>query len=366
MRSNAPQRLFEGLPFDIHFEVVRHLDFMSALNMASTNRFFHRILNLPAILPNSELVEFIRERGMAGQNRAENLFACYQCYRLRPREKFSKKATADRLHHRHKLTEEGRRYCFDCSAKNRFYDHLRPISNGKLRYYFCHNCGQYRTRSGMCHGPRRGIDQGDGEMLAWCQPKPATPEGGLEMLPAHILKNIVSYLGYDDALHLAMVSHTLRDTVPPIKWVALHTRFRFLRDRWTADTVDVDIGAMKTFPCYMCCRIQPKDKFTPTQLRMAETYPQTSWKMRCQACVQRMYISERNLMRIEYNRRRMCEICKCLRRGRETCGGCLELYVKGAIDQRTMYPEGLGRKRDYGDHLNRLDGLFDGQDWVEA
>ncbi|KAH7019311.1 hypothetical protein EDB80DRAFT_196800 [Ilyonectria destructans] len=366
MCSNAPQRSFECLPFDIHFEVVRHLDFASALNLASTNRFFHQILDLRAILPTDELVKFIRERDRANQNRAEDLFACYQCYRLLPRDKFSKKAAMDRRHKKgHELTEEGRRYCFDCSAKNRVYEHLQPISNGKLWYYFCHNCGQHLTKSAMCHGPRL-IDQEDGEELAWCQPKPVTPQGGLEMLPAHLLKNIVSHLGYDDALYLAMASHTLRETVQPIKWVALHTRFRFLRDRWTAGTVDVDTGAIKTFPCYMCCRIRPKDKFTETQLRMAETYPQTSWKMRCQACVQRIYLGERNLMKIEYNRRWMCEICKCLRRGRETCGGCLELYVKGGIDQRTMYPEGLGRERDYGDHLNRLDGLFDGQDWAGA
>ncbi|KAF7553986.1 hypothetical protein G7Z17_g3211 [Cylindrodendrum hubeiense] len=369
MASYAPPRLFECLPYDIHFEVVRHLDFVSALKLASTTRFFHQTLDPRVIHSGEEVEKFIRERDKADQSRVEGLFACYHCYRFLPKDRFAKKATFERQSKKgQKITDEGRRYCFDCSAKYRVYEHLRPISNGKLRYYFCHNCGQYKTKSAKCEGPPLDIDWEHDEVPASCGLKPVTQRSGLDTLPAHLLKMIVSHIGYDDALHLAMVTRTLKETVQPVKWVALHTRFRFLRDKWAMDTLDVEIDAMEAFPCYMCCRTRPRSKFTKNQLHMVDKYRQSSWKMRCQGCVQRIYHGHgKNLMKTEYKRRRMCEICKCVRRGRETCGGCMELYVKGAIDRRTMYPDTtLNRHHDYGIFLNRLDGLFDGQDWEEG
>ncbi|KPM35552.1 hypothetical protein AK830_g11015 [Neonectria ditissima] len=366
--KHVPLR-FQRLPFDIHFEVVSFLDFRSALNLTSTCRFFHQTLDIRAILPERALVTFMYERDCADQNRGEDLFACFKCYRLLPKHKFAKKATLDRKGKRGRLfAAQGDRSCFDCSAKNRLYVHLQPISNGKLRYYFCHNCGQYKTKSAKCRGLRFGIDSGSNGGAALCAVKPTGQKSRLETLPTHLLRKVVSFLGFKDVLHLTEVSHTLKETVQPAKWVAIHTRYRFVLDKWTAEVLDLEPDAVRSFPCYSCCRVRPKSKFTDKQIRKANRYPETSWKMRCQACIQQMYRGGRNLMRIEFKRRLMCEICKCLKRGGQTCGGCLELYVKGGIDRRTMYPETTldHFDGDCGVFFNRLDGIFDAEDWVVA
>ncbi|KAH7157634.1 hypothetical protein B0J13DRAFT_650235 [Dactylonectria estremocensis] len=366
MNPNPPQHLFEGLPFDIHYEVVRYLDFRDAFNMALANRYFQQTLDPRSVLPREDLVKFIGERDKADRNRVEGLFACYKCYRFLPKDKFAKKATVDRKTKRGQaVTDECRRYCFDCAATHRLFDHLQPISNGKLRYYFCHNCRQYKTKSGRCARSCSGIVSVD---YAIChRPMPAVQRKSLDLLPTHILKNIVSFLGYDDALHFAMGNRTLKETIQPLKWVALHTRFQFVQYKWTMDTANMDAKILKTFPCYMCCRIRPRTKFTQQQLCLKEKYPVTAWRMRCQECIQRVSIGVENSTKTEHRKRQMCGICKCLKRGRETCGGCLELYVQGAIDHRTMYPKNfLDGNHDYGGLLDGLDGIFDGEDWMEA
>ncbi|KAK7424745.1 hypothetical protein QQX98_000323 [Neonectria punicea] len=363
MGSKHAPLLFQCLPFDIHFEVVRLLDFGSALNLTSTSRLFHYTLNPRAILPKRALVDLMHERDTAEQNRGEERFACYKCYRFFPKHKFAEKATVDRKSNKgRRITKEGDRFCFDCSAKNRLFDHLHPISNGILTYYFCHNCGQYKTRSAICKGPRLGDDPEATDGTVSCV-LPTGEKSRLEAFPTHLLMRVVSFLGFDDALHLTEVSHAFHETVQPAKWVALHTRYRFVRDKWHAEVLDLKPDAVKSYPCYTCCRIRPRDKFTPAQIRKATGYPQASWETRCHACLYQMYGSRRSLMRIEFQRRVMCEICKCPRQGGQTCRGCLELYLKGGIDRGTMYPKTLERfDNDYGVFFNRLDGLFDDKD----
>ncbi|KAH7175646.1 hypothetical protein EDB81DRAFT_770513 [Dactylonectria macrodidyma] len=80
-----------------------------------------------------------------------------------------------------------------------------------------------------------------------------------------------------------------------------------------------------------------------------------------------MSIGVGNSLKAEHKRRQMCGICQCLKYGRETCEGCLELYAEGAIDHRTMYPKNfLDGNHDYGGLLLGLDGMFDGEDRLQV
>ncbi|KAH6894224.1 hypothetical protein B0T10DRAFT_479859 [Thelonectria olida] len=363
MASHNKHRLFEALPFDIHFEVAKYLDFISALHLASTNRYFHQAINPRTNVPKDEVSNFVLQRDVADVNTTQALFACYKCFRFLPQEKFAKKATTDRKSKRGAaFTNKRERTCFDCAGKHRVYEHLHPISNGKLRYYFCHNCGQHKTKSVQCQGPRQDTDSGIAGVLDMCDVKAPKRRTGLEALPTHILKNITSHLGFHDAIVLATVSHVLRDTIKPLKWVPFHTRYRFVHDKWHGDVLDDAAEAHKTYPCYTCCQIRPKAKFTKIQVNKFHKYPETAWKMRCQSCIQRMYRGQKNLMRLDHKRRYMCEICKCIKIGGKTCGGCLELYVKGGIDRRTMYPVKQMDTADYGDLINEYDGIFLGEE----
>ncbi|KAM5346454.1 hypothetical protein ACJ41O_009459 [Fusarium nematophilum] len=359
MDTNHSSIRFQHLPFDIHFEVAKQLDYLGILRLASTSRLFHQILNPNKILPKPEINDFFTERDQYHRTTGRDIFACYKCHRFLPKSKFQRKKGMYRTH-------DAERCCFDCAAKLRLHDHLRPISNGKLRYYFCHNCGRYETKSARCHGKRLDEESGEDEVataLSLCT-TPHHPQHGLEALPTHLLIRICSSLEFPDLLHLKQASRALKDAVEPNRWVPLHTRFRFIRDKWTLDTLDVERDDIASYPCYMCFRIRPKESFTQKQLELFDTRPETAWKLRCRGCLSKMDRGKKSFVRVEHKRRRMCEICKCIWLARRTCGGCLELYRQGGIDYRTMYPE-EEEVVDYQENLNRLDGVFDVEDWAE-
>ncbi|KAF5670509.1 hypothetical protein FHETE_4416 [Fusarium heterosporum] len=118
---------FEGLPFDIHVEVARHLNYQEILGLKATNHYFNTVLNPRAVLGMQQIRDFVIERD----------------------------------------------------------EYLHEIA----------------------------------EALSLCTP-PHRQRQGLEKLPTHILKK---------------VSRDLDDIVKPNQWVVLHTRYRFVRDKWADD-----------------------------------------------------------------------------------------------------------------------------------
>ena len=349
--------LFEGLPYDIQYEVAKQLDYLSILRLTSTNRHFHQLIDPRTTLASLEVAEFVTERDRCNDNKYNNRFACYRCYKFLPKTKFSRTAMSRR---------DDDRYCFDCLAEMRYHTHLQPISNGKLNYYICHNCGTYGTRSTKCRGKRVYECNAEKDMiaeeLALCTKKPPRQLARLEKVPTHILRTATKFLDYGDVIRLTQVSRTINEKVK-LNWAPLHTRFQYTWDKWTADP-DKNFQELEAFPCFMCFQFRPRTKFTSLQLQLTELHPATSWKLRCQSCLQQ-YGDSDNPLRIEFQRRRMCKICKCIKLGGTTCGGCLELYVKGAIDRETMYPAQARMKFDYQVYLNELDGIFDEDDDVD-
>lgn len=346
---------FQGLPFDIHFEMAKYLNYQDFLNLMSTNRYFYTVLDPKIILGLEQIADFVIERDDYLRKIGHELFGCTNCYKFLPKKKFGKQDCF------YSITYSFRS-CLDCTAALKPRRHLDSVSSAdsNLRYYFCHNCGKCRTKSERCSGKRIEWDSKKEEVaeaLSLCA-QPQRQQQSIEKLPAKILKKVSSFLGFLDVLRLAQVSRELNDVVRPNQYVPLHTRYRFVHDKWTKDVQNVTWSYIKMIPCYICCQILPKDKFTPKQIELCSEHPETAWKMRCQACVWLMGRSAISTKRIEHRRREMCETCGCIKYARTTCGGCMELYVGGSIDRETLYPNDVKLE----DSLPLIGNMFDSKD----
>ncbi|KAF4447515.1 hypothetical protein F53441_8999 [Fusarium austroafricanum] len=344
---------FEMLPFDIHFELCKQLEYPDILRLAATNRHFHQHLHPKAILGATETINFVLDRDAHLRKIGHEFFACSNCFRFLPKKKFVRACSFYDI-------SWSARFCLDCTATLQTQRHLKPVASAgcKLIYYFCHNCGDYRTKSAKCQGKRICSDLEEDEVveaLSLCA-KPRRKPQGFEILPKHILAKISSFLGLLDVIHLAQASRELNDIVKPNQWVPLHNRYRFVHDTWINRVRDVEFDRIKEFPCYICCKIHPKTKFTPKQLEMSKDEPETAWKMRCQPCVWLMGRSDKSITRIEHRRREICGTCGCIKYARKTCGGCLELFAQGAVGPVITKSE----DSNYQQYLSSIGSLFGG------
>ncbi|KAM0440001.1 hypothetical protein ACHAPT_001103 [Fusarium lateritium] len=356
MDPNDPLR-FQNLPYDIYLDLAKQLDYQSLINLSSTNRLFHEILNPAAIFTRSEIADLCDAQDRQFRAIGKELFACYKCFRFMPKKKFGRPGSFG-----HDAWQN--RFCLDCSAKLKRYQHGRAVWNATkdMMYYFCHNCCRYQTESTKCQGNRIDKCSGEDEIadaLSLCaKPPPRRACHGLEALPMHIMAKISSFLGFDDVLRLTQVSHTLNDLVKPDSWVPLHKRYCFVKDKWTREREDaVEFSDIENFPCYMCFRIRPRRKFPTKQIDLAEEKPETMWKMRCHRCVDLMGCGVKSLTRIEQRRRELCIFCGCIKHARKPCGGCMDLYVRGLLHRKAVYPDDTQM-------LNGLAWLFDEDDWI--
>ncbi|KAI5464806.1 hypothetical protein BGZ63DRAFT_401719 [Mariannaea sp. PMI_226] len=350
------------LPYEIHREIISHLDLHGILHLPRVNRYFSEIVNFRTDLSEEDCKSFIRGLDTSVYHRTHDLYACYKCFRFFPRDRFDKELVKDRVSRagRRIQTDRFNRFCFSCAAKYRLHAHLRPVSNGKLRYYFCHNCGQYKTRSLKCEGP--ALDQKTGEftVVATCAPKLLKQPAKIETLPKYILRNIVSHLGFQDTIKLTSVSRCLHDRIQIDQCVPLHLRYHFVRDKWEASALGVAPEAITTYPCYSCWRVRPRSKFTPKQIELAHQLPDTRWRMRCQNCLRLADLKKCLKRKNEYYLYQMCETCKHIKRPGQTCDGCMDLYERGLIALEVAFPPKKVKsvQPDYETFIQGYDGIF--------
>ncbi|KPA46184.1 hypothetical protein FLAG1_00801 [Fusarium langsethiae] len=207
MTRQHPIASFQGLPYDIHLEIGNHMSYADLLRLAATNRHFHKILDPKTIVGPEKALKFITKRDKQFHMRGHELFACSNCYKFLPRRDFP-----------------------------------AVRADGGLMYYFCHNCGEYRTRQENCREKRIQFDTEEAKAEAiksLCAP-PRRQRQGLENFSAYTLAKISSFLDFQDVLNLAQVSRRLNVVVEPNNWVPLHTRYRYVHDKWTNDVKDLD------------------------------------------------------------------------------------------------------------------------------
>lgn len=354
---------FRGLPFDVHFEVAKHLGYADVLNLRKTCRYFHDQINPRACLPASVQRQFVMKCDQFRHN--GNLWACHHCYRLLPIDAFGNRMRKKKSGKSgERLTSSGNRFCWECGQKHKLYDHLVAVRKGSVTYYLCHQCGIYRTHSTRCERvfiTEEGEDGGEATMkkVTVCWGNTLVPTQRLAPIEQHaeqVLKRVVRFLDYGDVLHLAQTSRQMRD-LQPTNWVPLHERFRFVHQRVLADHErnPTRNTAADKFGCYACFRIRPAAKFTRNQLFLSQSHPETFWKRRCNTCVTRLYLVPNGQELRRWRERRLCGTCNLLRM-KGPCQGCRDMFARGELD--TLPVEEVLAQTDMLDFTDSMAGLW--------
>ncbi|KAI1495605.1 hypothetical protein F5X99DRAFT_402932 [Biscogniauxia marginata] len=343
---------FQTLPFDIHWEVARHLDIESAQALKKCNHYFHDNINLQA-LPAASWKAFL-SRAEALPENAE-LYACYTCKRLRPGHCFGDyqitswrrgklgKASATNFHPR---------YCWDCAAAHRLSPHSRRVRKQGRPYYLCWKCRRWTPRYRRCGIPgsaeasqrNRDDDYESPDWVCWSDDGSASPRT-LQDLPLAVQRRIFALLGYRGAIMLAQTSRHFRAYVEPRECAPLHDKFRFVRDlalrtAVTATTATAtasatsdssnsnsnsnegDGGGEQRLACYGCFRVRGRAKFNSKPNLDEAARPGRFWTRRCWACNARYFDPAAGLFREELEARVVCGGCQLLKMRGEPCGGC--------------------------------------------
>lgn len=339
---------FQTMPFDIQFEVAKLVSYQDVIHLKKTNRYLQHNLDPRKLLPVSEIYDFVSERDKDANKQPRTTWACQSCWKFLPRTKFTRRA----------LKQDSERFCFDCAGDMRWYPHLSAVYNGRLKYYFCHNCGNYGTQSERCQGKKvhnTGASEDEmNEARAKCFKKPTRQLTYLETLPTHIMKNVAKFLSFKDLLRLSVVSRALNEQIDH-DWAPIHDRFRCIKKQWEMER-EKGLNTIPKLPCFTCLEWRTRTRFTKAQIKSAQAYPENAFKFRCQSCVHDQHTPSKDPARAEYQRRQMCDICNCVKLDGTTCGGCLELYFNGEIDRETMFPS--EKKDENREQLRETDGIF--------
>ncbi|CAG1986639.1 unnamed protein product [Fusarium graminearum] len=334
MSRQYPIMSFQGLPYDIYFEISKFIGVRDCLRLAATTRDLHEVFNPKTILRREQVLEFITERDEHLRWIGPDLYACTNCLQFLPARKFIHTEWFSFL-------SRAPRFCLDCTGALRLWPHLEPdfCAEGVLEYYFCNNCGSYGTESARCYGERIYSDTTEAEdaMARTLCIQPRRQPQGIEKLPTHILATIVSFLDFKDVLNLTQASTKLNDVVKPNEWVLLHKRYAFVAYTWFRRVQDLPFDEVLVFPCFICCKIYFKFRFSETPLERIENHPEKIWKTYCDHCRQ-LGSDKWNIVAIEHRRRELCKACGCVKYKRRTCEHCRELYAEGVFDRKTLYP----------------------------
>ncbi|ORY56961.1 uncharacterized protein BCR38DRAFT_450446 [Pseudomassariella vexata] len=309
---------FQDLPFDIHCEVSKHLDYPSALALKKCNCYFYCHID-PNRLSPGQKQDFLSKAELFTQNKS--LYICYRCSHLLPKSSFGhKQITGPRSKNASHPTHD--RFCWNCAAKYRLCEHALAYRKGKKLFYLCWKCQRWGPKYERCGIPNDPTDR-DFRNPGWrcC---PVEPSPTLQGLPSNIRQIMLEMLGYRDSIALSQTSRLFHAVVDPSQ-CALHDKFRFVRDMVLRINLGNQDQQQQRSAYYACFCILPDVRFTTRQLDMARENPSRGWKRRCRSCVWRLYGDSDNTGPLkEWRARRMCRGCKLMMRKGERCLGCWE------------------------------------------
>lgn len=358
MSRQYPITSFQGLPYDIYFEISKFIGVRDCLRLAATTRDFHEVFNPKTILSREQVLEFVIERDRRLRWIGHELYACTNCLQFLPKRKFVDSQWFDVL-------ILAPRFCLDCTGALRLRPHLEPAScaDSMLKYYFCNNCGGCGTESARCYGERIYSDTTEAKaaMARTLCIQPRRQPQGIGKLPTHILATIVSFLDFKDVLNLTRVSSKFNDAVKPNEWVPLHKRCVFVHETWSRQIQGLPFDKILVFPCYVCCKIYPRCYLSKARLEWIRNHPEKIWRTCCKQCIRRRKHTWM-VAAIEHRRRELCKACGCVKYKRKTCEYCRELYIEGVIDRETLYPPAL----EIEEILPSLEDLFTTACWKES
>ena len=136
----ASQSAFISLPGELQNAVFEHLDYRSAIMLASTCKHFHRILDPTTLV--ADHVKVINLEYLEGvpQHAGDKGFACFKCWKIKPRKDFAEKHVTGKRGKGN--VNSYRRFCSqECGVGKNIYKPGNSVrmTDGKL-YWKCCRC----------------------------------------------------------------------------------------------------------------------------------------------------------------------------------------------------------------------------------
>ncbi|KAK7529160.1 uncharacterized protein J3D65DRAFT_180799 [Phyllosticta citribraziliensis] len=130
-----------ALPGELQNEIFKHLDYPAAMLLASTNRYFRRVVNPLTQVSDEDKLVFLRYAlCFLEQNRHKP--ACFTCFRVKERHHFPAQSAV------HSVDGTGRS-CFSCGAEE-IDKRVSALWEKFLPWFMmmgCKNCGRGRMSS---------------------------------------------------------------------------------------------------------------------------------------------------------------------------------------------------------------------------
>lgn len=240
-------------------------------------------------------------------------------------------------------TEKMTRICMACALDTRFYRHLQPVKWLGVLQYHCHTCGHIGPEGRCCKRvmmPYPDMPILELPMLV-CYRRPrfedVTPLSPFESFSEEIMRNIVQFLEYKDAINLSMTSHHMYDFVKPTGMVPIHERYLLVNEKftglipvpWRRPPLIYNYFARPKLPCFVCFRLRDNKHFSTRQKKLAQHNPRGYWRLRCHSCIHKMFVEGDHRTLVQYKSYRMCQDCWCLAIVDKKCENCAEWEATG-------------------------------------
>lgn len=147
--AKGPDRL-TNLPGELQNAIFAQLNYGSAINLSSTNRYYHHVINPMALTSELDKATFVHQAELHfPQHKQNKAYGCYSCYRVKPREAFSQKQGTSKDRY-------WTRFCLDCGGRKGIYipGNKVRMANGAT-YWKCFYCvelkdGLFCTTCQLC------------------------------------------------------------------------------------------------------------------------------------------------------------------------------------------------------------------------
>jgi hypothetical protein len=261
----ATMSTIERIPFDVLWHITQELDFPSVLALTQTNRRLHASLDPYALASHAAKRRFFWRADRFPQN-ADKL-ACFHCWRMRPAGCFGRSERKGRKGRNGFLAEpSAKRFCWDCAAEKRLYREGTPVCKDGFRWYLCHTCGRFNTKSQRCEKVVR--EDGSTETRCFVAPEPAP--SAFERLPDVLQQKIFANLEYTAALRLAQTNKHFHRLVDPQE-CSLVDKVQFAFGRPSGGRI-----------CYACYKVKPDERFYWNQVTLDA---KKLHRRRCKPCL---------------------------------------------------------------------------------